>query len=190
MGNIFEPPQPYLTILYRAIFATAYFGLFRIGELTLSPHVVKAVDVHLGVNKRKMMFVLHSSKTHGRHCKPQIIKIVSEDIGDQKTNNPSKILHRLCPFTLLNDYIAVRKKQKSDNEQFFVFADRTAVTPVHFRAILKRLIIKIGLNPELYTSRGIRSGRATDLKDMGLSLESLKQIGRWRSTAVFTYLRA
>ena len=56
--------QPYLCCLYRAIFITGYFGLLRIGELTSGPHVVKACDVHLGRNKNKMMFVLHTSKTH------------------------------------------------------------------------------------------------------------------------------
>ena len=70
--------QPYLSALYQALFATAYFGLFRIGELTFSEHVVKAVDVHVGTNKDKLMFVLHSSKTHSRGMKPQIIKISSQ----------------------------------------------------------------------------------------------------------------
>ena len=32
--------QPYLMKLYLAIFSTAYFGLFRVGEITRSPHVV------------------------------------------------------------------------------------------------------------------------------------------------------
>ena len=38
--------QPFLLTLYSALFTTMYFGLFRIGEVTLSQHVVKAVDVH------------------------------------------------------------------------------------------------------------------------------------------------
>ena len=68
-------PQPYLTKLYRALFLTAYYGLFRIGELASSEHCVKVKDVHVGMNKQKMLFILHSSKTHGKHNKPQIIKI-------------------------------------------------------------------------------------------------------------------
>ena len=71
--------QPYLQVLYKAMFSTAYFGLFRIGEITQSPHVLKAIDVHTGVNK-KMMFVLHSSKTHNKGMKPQIIKITSTEL--------------------------------------------------------------------------------------------------------------
>ena len=48
--------QPYLAKLYTALFATAYYGLFRIGELTLSHHTVKACNVHIGENKRKIQF--------------------------------------------------------------------------------------------------------------------------------------
>ena len=66
-------PQPYLCTMFGALFSMAYFGLFRIGELTLSPHVIKARDVHIGVNKKKLLFVLHTSKTHNKSSKPQII---------------------------------------------------------------------------------------------------------------------
>ena len=67
--------QPYLDILYRAIFITAYYGLFRVGELALGPHTILAKDVHIGQNKDKILFVLHSSKTHGKGDKPQMVKI-------------------------------------------------------------------------------------------------------------------
>ena len=54
--------QSYLEILYKAIFSHAYYGLFRIGELTKSKHAIKATNVHIASNKEKMLFVLHSSK--------------------------------------------------------------------------------------------------------------------------------
>ena len=50
--EIYGNTQPYLTILYQAMFITAYYGLFRVGEITMSQHVIKAKDVHIGVNKR------------------------------------------------------------------------------------------------------------------------------------------
>ena len=45
--------QPYLKKLYRTLLLTAYFGLFRIGEVTLRKHVIKAIDMHIGENKQK-----------------------------------------------------------------------------------------------------------------------------------------
>ena len=68
-------PQLYLSAMYKALFCTAYFGMFRVRELTKSSHTVKAKDVHIGINKKKLMFVLHSSKSHDEGNKPQVIKI-------------------------------------------------------------------------------------------------------------------
>ena len=59
--------QPYLLNLYKAIFCVAYYGMFRIGELTSGDHPVKAFDVHIGENKNKMVFVLRTSKTHWKN---------------------------------------------------------------------------------------------------------------------------
>ena len=42
--------QPYLCSMYKAIFALAYYGMLRIGEITLSKHVIRAKDVHIGSN--------------------------------------------------------------------------------------------------------------------------------------------
>ena len=53
--------QPYLKLMYQTMFAMAYYGLMRVGELMLSPHVVKAKDVHMAGNKDKLLIVLHSS---------------------------------------------------------------------------------------------------------------------------------
>ena len=71
--------QPYLLTLYQALISTAYFGMFRVGELAESTHAIKATDVHVAKNKRKMRFILRTSKTHWHDSKPQIVKICSEN---------------------------------------------------------------------------------------------------------------
>ena len=63
--------QLYLKLLYVALFTTAYYGMFRVGEITKSPHVLLAKDVHIRENKKKMLFLLHSSKTHSKASLPQ-----------------------------------------------------------------------------------------------------------------------
>ena len=55
--------QPYLVKLYKAMMMTAYYGLFRIGEITQSNNVIKYRNVHTGRGKDKVLFVLWSSKT-------------------------------------------------------------------------------------------------------------------------------
>ena len=64
-----ERNQPYLKDLYRAIFSTMYFGLLQISEVACQ-HAVLARDVNIGYNKKKMLFILRSSKTHWQGPRP------------------------------------------------------------------------------------------------------------------------
>ena len=176
--------QPYLLTLYKAMFATAYYGLLRISEYaqTDAGHTVKACNVQIVVNKDKFMLVLFTSKTHGLDTKPQIIKIDAID-----DNNPKN--YKYCPFRMLNEYLAIRKTSyASENENFFIFNDRSPVTANQFRQVLHAALEWNNINPKLYSSQALRSGRATDLLEMGVSVETIKKLGRWKSTSVYTYL--
>ena len=53
--------QPYLELLYKTMFLMGYYGMLRVGELTFSPHTLKARNVHIGNNKDKIMIVLYTS---------------------------------------------------------------------------------------------------------------------------------
>ena len=50
--------QPYLLILYTALFLTTYYGLFCIGEVTSGSHPIKVCNVEIAENKRKLKFTL------------------------------------------------------------------------------------------------------------------------------------
>ena len=115
------PTQVYLATLYKATLVTAYFGLFCIGEVTKSEHVIKAKDVHIGDNKDKLLFVLHNSKTHGPDKKPQLVKLTKVHDYLKQDNRQ----HRLCPFETIHEYLQIRKSHSGPLEQFFVFRDRT-----------------------------------------------------------------
>ena len=60
--------QPYLVALYQAVFSSAFYGLFRMCEIAQTP---SGHAVHIGVNKKKLMFILRTSKTHTLGNKPQ-----------------------------------------------------------------------------------------------------------------------
>ena len=185
LHTVFDAPQPYLITLYQTLFCTAYFGLFRIGELTLSNHTVLAKNVHIGVNKDKMLFILHSSKTHDHGKWPQQIKISA--VRDRKATKKPK--NMLCPFTLLRAYLQKRPKHRSDYEQFFIFSDGSPVQPCHFRNMLKLTLNKLEFDSNLYSTHRFRAGHSHDLLDLGVSVETIKKIRRWKSNAVFCYLR-
>ena len=178
LGSHFRSPQPYLIVMYRALIITIYFGLFRIGEVTSSPHVVKACNVHIRTNKNKVMFVLHMSKTHDRSSKPQIIKITEVHQAQIKKSVSRKIAEssRFCPFQLLKQYLSAWKDYISSEEQFFVFTDRSSVKPHHLRSVLKQFLIKCNLDYRSYSCHGIRAGQASDMLDMGISVETIRKI--------------
>ena len=67
--------QPYLEILYKAMFSLAYYGMMQVGEVTLGDHTLKAKNLHVSDSKQKLMMVLYTSKTHGEESRPQKIKI-------------------------------------------------------------------------------------------------------------------
>ena len=115
--------QPYLIVLYKAILSTTYYGLFRIGEVvkTSSQHFIRVKDVHIGTNKKKLMFVLHTSKTHDQSSKPQIIKISS--LNQQMHKKSGTKDRENCPYCLIKDYILECRKEKSETEAFFIFKD-------------------------------------------------------------------
>ena len=190
-----ERGQPYLMQLYMMLFAVTYYRLFRIGEVTQSEHVVTVTDVHIADNKRKMLFVLRSSKTHCNRTPPQTIKISSNRKNLRKTMTADLTIHgrneiwNYCPYMLLRDYLAKRQKYQNVHEQFFVFSDRSAVQSQHFRQTLKVILQLAGFDHRLYSTHSLRSGRSLDLMKLGFSVETIKKMGRWKSNSVYRYLR-
>ena len=127
--RIYYGGQPYLSILYQALFSASYYGLLRVGEVSASPHVLKACDVQLGCNKRKSMLILRSSKTHKKSEHPQVIKLSHREC----TTIPAerRIINPDCPYSLMNNYLSIRKSFRSCEEQFFIFHDREPLLPSH-----------------------------------------------------------
>ena len=91
--------QGYLLILYQTLFCVAYYGLFRVGELTTGDHPVHAKDVHIGLNKNKLLFVLYISKTHGYESHQQKVKIHANSLNNATANR------FFCPFKLSRQYL-------------------------------------------------------------------------------------
>ena len=178
--------QFYLEWLYKAIFLISYYGLMRVGEVTSSPHVLKAKDVHLATNKDKLMVVLYTSKTHGLRHRPQKIKITSN--RSEKSGN---YVHRhFCPFKVLRKYLSLRGNYTNDCEPLFIFRDGQAVRPQQANLILKSMITNTGLDSTLYSMHSFRIGRTSDLIKFGYTIEEVQRMGRWRSTAVYKYIRS
>ena len=135
-----------------------------------------------------MLLILRSSKTHTIGDQAQSIKIASTPIDPKKSSK--KEGSQLCPFKLLKEFIEVRPVgAQTDTEQFFIWRDRSPVQSWQVATMLQAMIKCIGLNENNYSFHSFRAGRAGDMLRLGLSVETIKKIGCWKSNAVFAYLK-
>ena len=160
------------------MFATVYYELFRVGELTIGGnyHVILTRNVHIGLNKMKLPFFLRSSKMHGKGNQPETVKISAVK------NAVTKVM--FCQFKLLWEYLLWRPNSIGEDEPFFLFQNNTAVSGTHFREMLKKTLIKSGFNPSLYSGLSFSAGWARDLLKAGISIKTINNLGRWKSNAV------
>ena len=133
--------QPYLRTLYIVLFSTAYYGLLQVGELTQGSHPVKVTDIQVASNKKKLRLILHSSKTHSKGMHPQIIKIMSTQIGSDKNPHQEALF---CPYHNIHRFSRLRPGYESIEEPFFVFRDNSPVTPARLRETLKTILDLLG----------------------------------------------
>ena len=110
IANQYEA-QVYLKTLYSALVTSAYYGLLHIGEVSASPHVLLAKNVHVGVNKNKTLFIFMTSETHNEGDKPQMVKITSSPSCNAGGIDQS--CTKYCPSaysnsTLLRDHILLQ----------------------------------------------------------------------------------
>ena len=178
--------QMYLAHMYMALFSTMYFSLFRVSELTKTEgsHTIKVLDVHAATNKKKLLFVLRSSKTHGYYTHPQLVKITSSAMGMELAHKPG-----FCPYHIINSYIKVWPKYHSDSEQFFIFQDFSSVTGSHMCTTLHTFLQKLQLNENLYNCHSFRLGCSCDLLKYGVPVDLIKKLGQWKSNIVYSYLK-
>ena len=192
--------QIYLEAVYVTVILLAYYCMLRVGEICESHHSVKAINVHEGRTGSKMLLVLYSSKTHGKESPPQRITVTSTSelkvtegkltsITNKSTDKNSKSHQHFCPVLWLKHYIALRQKIRNVDEQLFVFKDGTPLQPNHLRKLLRKILFNRDLDPTLYDTHSFRIGRANYLFKMNTPIDTIKNLGRWRSNAVYNYLR-
>ena len=188
--------QPYLEAMYITAFLLFYHGLMRVGELAQGPHAIKAVNVHESRNHKKLLLVLYTSKTHGLNTSPQQIKILSK--GTLEVRDEEELTHvhstrrttgKFCPVEWCKSYIEMRQPIVDVDEQFLIFSDGSNVQPCHLRKILREILYSLDLDAKIYDTHSFRIGKATDLFKVGVTVEQIKQLGRWKSNAVYKYLR-
>ena len=162
VDRFYHGSQPYLQSMYKALFALGYYGMLRAGELTMGPHIIQVKDMHSAVNKEKILLILYLSKMHDVGSQPQVIYIVPNKYLKKKKKKIPHFLKRrnFCAFRLLNEYISRRGCNiASKSEQFFIFRDKSPVTPEHVRHLLAQLISNLSIDSSLYDLHSLHISR-------------------------------
>ena len=182
------PNQCYLVVLYRALFALAYYGMMHIGELTQAPgcHAVKAKNVHVGQNKDKIKLVLFTSKTHGRGSYPQYIKIRALP---QYFLPSAKRARFFYPFDLVDRFIQLCGSYDVESENLFIFRDKAPVLPQHVWKLLQDCLTNLSLDASLYDCHSIRIGQTCYMAKDQIPFLKMCSAGQWKLNAVYRYLR-
>ena len=160
--------------------------ILRVGELTSGEHPIKACDVQIGTNKNNILFILQTSKTHWTDTAPQMVKIVGTPI--RKVTKVTDLT--ICPFQIIKNYLAMRRPAHTRTEQFFVFSDGSTVKDYLMRNTLSKILHLAKFNHTVYSTHSFRIGQSCDLLKMGISVETIKKLGQWKSNSVFKYLKA
>lgn len=160
----------------RLISLTAFFGCFRIGELTHTGQstrpAVEVSDVSFEGNPVRARVHLRFSKTDPNGAGADII------LGS--TDDP------LCPVTALRNYLLVRPAGPG---ALFVSPGGSPVSRTSFVAAVRAALLAAGVSSSGYTGHSFRIGAATSAARAGLATHLIKAMGRWSSDAFMVYLR-
>ena len=156
-------------IMYRSLLSFTFHGLFRPGEVTYSPHVIKAENVYFV--EHQLQVHLKSSKSH-RGPGSQVVTI------DKQPG--------VCPVTDLRLYLTVQpwilgalyRKQSGLPVQYN-----------DFLRLMNNLATFCDLPKDRFKPHSLRIGSTTHLHLQGYESQVLQRRGRWSSKAFLRYIR-
>ena len=161
------------TVMFWAACCTAFFGVFRLGEITAPTaadhtggHCVSVGDVAID-NPINPTIV----KVHLSHSKTDQFR-QGVDIYLGKTGQ------ELCPVSALLAYLAVRGK---DPGPLFKLRDGCFLTKEIFIERVRVALDVLGLDGSMYAGHSFRIGAASTAAEVGIEDSIIKMLGRWES---------
>lgn len=174
-------PSGYQRTLYTSMFLLAFYGFFRIGELTCKLPRQSANTLQL----QNVTFLVHDNQI----CS---IKIVITKFKHNTNNRPFTIIidressEPHCPVQCLLDYLKVRGCQQG---QLFSYPNGEPVTVTKFNTQLRSALNFCGLDSSRYKGHSFRIGAACYAAEKGMSDAQIRILGRWSSDAFKVYIR-
>jgi hypothetical protein len=159
---------------------TAFFGFFRMGEITAPSAQTYDSNSHLTVsdvavddNSNPTVVRVHLKRT-------KTSQYSGIDVYLGRTDN------ELFPVAALLAYIAARGMSPGP---LFRFQDGRFLTKEQFISLVRADLGILGLNSKDYAGHSFRIGAATTAAEQGIEDSIIKMLGRWESSAYQIYVR-
>ena len=165
------------SLLFRAVFTLAFFGFFRVGELTANSkssviHALPFSGLKFTNDKRNLEVYIPHSKT--------------DQSGKGVTVSIAKVGGSICPVQCMEAYLRVRP---SGSPQLFCHFNKEPLTRYQFSSVLSKAIRQLNLGGGRYRPHSFRIGAASISSKLGISEDKIKELGRWQSDSYKRYIR-
>ena len=168
--------EVYNVTLFKAMFTVAFFGLFRVGELTVASrdqsHTLEIDNVRFDRALEGYVLTLTSFKFSGG--KPASVLIQCHDNKG------------ICAVCNLRAYLYMRGTHSGP---LFCRKNKQPVNRNDFSTQLRRMLKYLNMDTKRYQAHSFRVGGATYAAQLGMSDAEIRQLGRWRSNAFKKYIR-
>ena len=166
--------SPYYTVMWTALFQLCYHACLRVGEAVLSAnkqHTLRLDQLQLSHNQLTVKF---ETFKHSSHSTPAL--------NIQPDSNPER-----CPITALLRYKSLRPNIPGP---FFVDHTSSPINRNAFSAFLKTVLAAANFQPDHFNTHSFRIGRTTQLAQDNHNTETIRAVGRWKSSAYTQYIRS
>jgi len=169
---------PYDVTLFSTCFVVCYFGAFRVSEFLFSADHMKLltrdrVSFHIDGSVR---FILPKTKNNSAGPAQEVLF-------------PSLALDPICPVSAVRSFLSKRPVTLGV-APFFIDQSGSPVLPKRFTDVLRLALSAAGISdPESFSSKSFRVGAASDAFALSVPENSIKALGRWKSSAFMEYVR-
>lgn len=167
-------------LMFKAAMLCAFFGFMRVGEFTADSanHIQDSVlllsDIEFSSTGCRSVLVSFRTCKTNQAGRPLVIRLVGTDDVS------------ICPVAALRAFIQVRPFVPGP---LFCHFGGTPLTRYQFNAVLQKALGFSGLGNLRIRAHSFRIGAATVAHSLGVPLEEIQRMGRWRSDAALTYIR-
>jgi len=176
-----KPPTDHQNVMMWVASCTAFFGFFRVGEMTVTSQESFDQVVHLTVE----------DVTLDSRANPSIIWL---NVKQSKTDPFHKGVKlclgctdsAVCPVKALLPYLAVHG---SSPGRLFTLSDDTPLTRAGFKSLLSTALKQAGLDDTKFNTHSFCIGAATSAKAVGKADVHIQMLGRWKSSTYQGYIR-